>query len=368
MSDEHRTIDTSVLDELIEIRKQQQQIDDFCRRAGELRQKVSDSVYQRVLDDYAKRRAELQHRAVPLESNARAAYKDLCSSHDDINKAFERARAAKEELEFRHEVGELDGNQLSERLTGPIDTIDQCQAELAALDGIKARFLEAMAASDLDAGPSSAEPAANRPIPAPAPHSGQTTVDVDGGAANAPPPVSLTPVADADPSAKATPLPGASARAVSTPAPGETRLASPDMAGDGPVGDAIGWNAGVDEAVTSETMLLPEGVLVSEESGVEYPLGVFNYLGRSEDSHVRIVHPGVSRHHAVVVAQPDGFTIRDLQSQNGTFVNDQRIAEQQLHDGDRVRVGDLNLRFRSDPAVVRSARRAERKEPAKGLR
>jgi len=41
-----------------------------------------------------------------------------------------------------------------------------------------------------------------------------------------------------------------------------------------------------------------------------------------------------------------GFTVRDLGSANGTFVNDVRIGgETRLRHGDRVRVGRTTLRF-----------------------
>ena len=71
-----------------------------------------------------------------------------------------------------------------------------------------------------------------------------------------------------------------------------------------------------------------------------------NYLGRSDESHVVIARPGVSRKHALIVAGIGSFSIKDLESQNGTFVNGQRITEQSLKDGDQIVIGDTKITFR----------------------
>ena len=53
----------------------------------------------------------------------------------------------------------------------------------------------------------------------------------------------------------------------------------------------------------------------------------------------------ISRHHARIARAPDGdYTIEDLSSTNGTFVNGKQIdAPQRLADGDRVEVGGTTL-------------------------
>lgn len=57
---------------------------------------------------------------------------------------------------------------------------------------------------------------------------------------------------------------------------------------------------------------------------------------------------GVSRQHARLVRQDDGWIIEDLSSTNGTFVNDQPVLPSRptpLKDGDKVRCGQLLLIF-----------------------
>jgi two-component system, cell cycle response regulator len=69
-------------------------------------------------------------------------------------------------------------------------------------------------------------------------------------------------------------------------------------------------------------------------------------IGRSEECAVSVTSDGVSRRHAKVQKIFGLYFVTDLESTNGTFVNEQRIQQMaQLNDGDRIRVGDLVLKF-----------------------
>lgn len=69
-------------------------------------------------------------------------------------------------------------------------------------------------------------------------------------------------------------------------------------------------------------------------------------LGRAIDNDIVIADASVSRRHASIVPQEGGFALRDLASQNGTFVRGQRIdGARQLANGDDVRLGDAPFVF-----------------------
>jgi predicted component of type VI protein secretion system len=71
-------------------------------------------------------------------------------------------------------------------------------------------------------------------------------------------------------------------------------------------------------------------------------------IGRAPANHVCLADDDkVSRQHAIVQRTGSaGWRITDLDSTNGTFVNDQRIrADRPLQDRDRIRVGDTELVF-----------------------
>ena len=51
------------------------------------------------------------------------------------------------------------------------------------------------------------------------------------------------------------------------------------------------------------------------------------YIGRSEENDIQISDMSVSRRHLKLIEKDDGFYIKDLNSQNGTYVNGTRIAQ-----------------------------------------
>ena len=68
-------------------------------------------------------------------------------------------------------------------------------------------------------------------------------------------------------------------------------------------------------------------------------------IGRSADNDVVSMDLRVSRHHASIIKVDNGFVIKDEGSTLGVFVNQSRIDEAPLHDGDIIRIGDSNYSF-----------------------
>jgi predicted component of type VI protein secretion system len=67
-------------------------------------------------------------------------------------------------------------------------------------------------------------------------------------------------------------------------------------------------------------------------------------IGRGEDCQLRPNSDLVSRHHCVLLVGSGGAVIRDLDSRNGTYVNDQKVAgDQALQAGDRLTIGQLKF-------------------------
>ncbi len=62
-------------------------------------------------------------------------------------------------------------------------------------------------------------------------------------------------------------------------------------------------------------------------------------IGRKEGNDIIVRDDGVSRRHASILAEGDGARIRDLGSQNGTFVDGVRANDSRLEDGDRIHLG-----------------------------
>ena len=58
----------------------------------------------------------------------------------------------------------------------------------------------------------------------------------------------------------------------------------------------------------------------------------------------------MSRVHCRLVATASELTVDDLESTNGTFVNADRVVTSALHDGDRLRLGRLELVVSHQPS------------------
>jgi pSer/pThr/pTyr-binding forkhead associated (FHA) protein len=67
--------------------------------------------------------------------------------------------------------------------------------------------------------------------------------------------------------------------------------------------------------------------------------------GRHPDSEIFLDDVTVSRRHAVFNRSGDSFTVSDVGSLNGTYVNRDRIESHDLGDGDEVQIGKYRLVF-----------------------
>ena len=68
-------------------------------------------------------------------------------------------------------------------------------------------------------------------------------------------------------------------------------------------------------------------------------------LGRESSGEVQILDQGISRRHAEIFRIGEMYFIRDLESRNGTFVNDNQIKEELLRIGDQIALGNTVLVF-----------------------
>ena len=87
-----------------------------------------------------------------------------------------------------------------------------------------------------------------------------------------------------------------------------------------------------------------------------------NLVGREADCAVRIDAPSISRHHARIVVGGGNATLEDLNSKNGTYLNDRPVHEAvAMRDGDEIRVGTvtMTLRQRDESDSTVSLRRGQ---------
>jgi predicted component of type VI protein secretion system len=75
-------------------------------------------------------------------------------------------------------------------------------------------------------------------------------------------------------------------------------------------------------------------------------------IGRSDDNRIPISHPSVSSHHAELRLEGADYYLVDLNSTNGTRVNDERITESPLRNQDVVMLGNILFTYQSEAAVA----------------
>ena len=73
-------------------------------------------------------------------------------------------------------------------------------------------------------------------------------------------------------------------------------------------------------------------------------------IGRGEAVAARLGDPHVSRTHCRIEVDQGRFRLHDAGSSGGTFVNAQRITQQELKPGDVIRIGGSELRFQLEGA------------------
>jgi Nif-specific regulatory protein len=98
---------------------------------------------------------------------------------------------------------------------------------------------------------------------------------------------------------------------------------------------------------------------VGSRSGTSFVLSETdeNRIGRGIDCAVVLSDPLCSRVHAILRREGERWLVRDCDSRNGTFVNDQKIDDAVLVDGNTLKLGSTEFLFRltDDPPTIDSA-------------
>ncbi|MBV9356132.1 MAG: FHA domain-containing protein [Chloroflexi bacterium] len=101
-------------------------------------------------------------------------------------------------------------------------------------------------------------------------------------------------------------------------------------------------------AANDETILAPRARVRVVEKGVTREV-LFRSaeltVGRGPDNDVVVQDSLASRHHARFVIDREGYSVEDLSSRNGTWVNGAQVKRRTLADRDEIRVGSVVLTF-----------------------
>ena len=87
-------------------------------------------------------------------------------------------------------------------------------------------------------------------------------------------------------------------------------------------------------------------VIYGDDLGKRYTLvHKTTVIGRSESANIELDDDAVSRNHALIVDAGDHVMLKDLDSTNGTYMNDARVSEVHLKEGDLFKIGGTIFKF-----------------------
>lgn len=338
MLEELQQIDTSAIEALCKIKEEEEVLQGRLDKMDEKKGQVSGEVFERVRQDYAGRVKALEDSAKPLKKQARQEYAKLAELNKRLGANLQAAKLAKEELEFRNELGEFAGEDFKQQLKECEQRVEQCETEVADGEKLKQSFVAAFHSEDELQAPVEPPPAKPESKPAAEAQRKSEAKEEKPSAkvAEAPKPTPPPPPVVEPPS-----KPAAEKPAPRQPDAGrESKVALPTPAAPQRVADA---DAGDATAILSRPRLVSQAADGRQE---EFPLSfVSTSIGRSPENDVCIADDSVSRRHAKIVMNEKGFSIVDLKSENGVFVNGERVAQRLLATGDVIEMGPGTKRF-----------------------
>ena len=324
MREELRGIDTSAIEELVRIKKEEGVLSARLEKMESNKANVSQVVYDRVRKDYETKTRELEGESRPLKEQARREYTKLRVLLDEMKKSLDEARLDKEELEFRKDLGEYEPKMFEERLEECEMKLEERQSALDEADGVRSQFLGAVRTEDELEGSEadfSASKVKTEETPSPS---------EEPKAAAPPPPPARTPPPSPPPPPAYTPEATAMMAILEMPPP-PPAAPTPEPAG------------------STVVLAMPRLIAMDGDEQVhEFVLKPGQTsIGRSPKNNIQVPEDGVSRQHAQVVFANDGYHLKDLGSQNGSSVNGSRVTDHLLVDGDIVQVGTQKFLFRA---------------------
>lgn len=371
-----------------ELCNRREAIAERLRKVDDEKASVSPRIYEKVRADYEKELAAVADEIEPLKDaleQMRRAVDDEMARLDEVIREHEEVIA---EAEFRRRVGEYTDAQYNQATAEVNRELEARRRERETIEERLHAFDRRRATRDPEASPAAAPEAAPAPAPAaaeaPAPAPTPDVSDEPTGA----------PVYDIDPE----PSP-ASADWLETPSDAASGGGTPSVNqsdDDDDVAAAVDeWfmnptkssdvkparapaerkatTAVADPAAPSQDMDLdtdddplaalseqPQGDAgIAEDTGGGMPglvvqtgahkgrtiplLPMTMSIGREHDNNIELKDPDVARYHARLVYENGGFSIEDLESSSGTFVNGEKAISAPLKHGDRIRLGSTEL-------------------------
>jgi len=313
-------INQALLDSATHAKEEWKVMRDRLAKIEEHKSQVAREVYERVRGDYKTRMKAVTEAVMQKKSEVDVELGTLRETRDKIAEDLKLHQHNLEEIKFRRTLGEFSEEEYQTAAREEQEKISKFETILSAVNSNIHRyealfedepglFAEEQPAPEAEEAPEVSEVSGVTP----APHEAEPVTDESGYV-----------IEDTGPSY------------FSATAADDT---NPMLETSG----TTSKNIEVEEA--GEPMRSRIVIINGDNAGATYPLKGTVSLGRAESNTVTIKDAKVSRQHAQIQQQGKEYIVVDLNSSNGTFVNDERIEEHVLSDGDEIRIGDCIMQF-----------------------
>jgi len=358
-------------------------------KAEAQKKSVSPKIYEKVKSEYDRKLGNVQEQLSPIVSVLKSA-KQECE--EELPRLEEEIRGLEEELaeaEFRFRVGEFAQTKLTEIQTrlnpdlserserheyfskrlklidsdfetsAPKDndweseSMIDTEVEETADDGNSSRVT--LSADDpleaLTDRPADAAPEETHDEEAPAPDQDSYEADSDAEAEKEPEKTSfenpqewIDELDDQKTGAKSSTKETADKKSTSQKENDDPLSALAD-----PLGDPVDEDASLSNEDPPEQEEISVGfpnmvIITGPSSGKKIPLLPMTMsIGREHDNNIELKDPDVGRYHSRILYDRGRFVLEDLESSNGTWLNGEKISEAALKNGDRIKIGGIEL-------------------------
>jgi hypothetical protein len=324
------------------IQKEYSQVSERISKLQERRESVSEKVFSKVYQEYLEKQASILEKAKP---DCFRAGEIILKAREIINEK-KQARAAKqeaiEEFELRLTLGEFDEPEF-EKLTGELKNdiadldsdIDIIQAQIDEVTSYLDLFSFSGPASESDSG------TVNKGVSVSSIHEDETledetledktledkTFDIDEEALLE----GIETIDEAD-----------LMRSFSSPS--VTISDRPEIALNMPRPDPP--SPGSSQASGHRAQAVLEKIKNSLVEKIIPLAPDETAIGRGNNNDLVLLDRTVSREHALISLEPDGYILTDLNSTRGTFINGVRCESKLLEEGDEIIIGSMIFRFK----------------------
>lgn len=323
-------INQALLEETATLKQDRMLMAERMAKIEATREQVSPAVYERVAGEYQSKFDQLTQALMEKKAEIDRELGTLYDTRQKVMANLDSHKTALEELEFRKQLGEFDDAEFQNRAKEAKDKLSKFEKIIEAVNGNIHKYEDLFA--DFGARPVIQE------TPAPV-MPGAATKSAAQSATKYIPVKKKTAAAEYE-------LPAEHFSGYFESSPDDVHERPTSVATPPPAPRT--QKTQVFTKATSPSIKPGTAYLVVARGAADspkYPLGKETTIGRAHTNHIVLKEARISRQHATIRQAGKEFVIEDLQSSNGIIVNNEKVKEHVLSNGDQIQIGDFLLEF-----------------------